>query len=256
MTAVEHTGLGLGPRFLLELGRREGTSWEPVQGGIAILHEGFPFSHEHNRLLLTERVPWDVAVAEAERVLGAAGVAHRRIDWLAGGPGGVDAAWDLSHTVFMELVGDVVGGPGSAAVVPFESLRDAMREDWRGWVPDADDDELDQIVDRRRATAAACDLTWHAVLVDGEPLTWCDLRLLEVDGALVGQLDELLTLPEHRGHGYGRAALTHATLTAVAAGATSVFMEADRDDWPRELYSRMGFVVRGPETTVAVLEAS
>ena len=186
-----------------------------------------------------------MAVAEAERVLGAAGVAHRRIDWLVGAPDRVDAAWDVSHTVFMELVGDVVGGPGPAAVVPFESLRDAMREDWRGWVPDADDAELDRIVDRRLATAAACDLTWHAVLVDGEPVTWCDLRLLEVDGALVGQLDELLTLPEHRGHGYGRAALTHATLTAVAAGATSVFMEADRDDWPRDLYSRMGFVARG-----------
>ena len=248
--------LNRAPSFVVELAVRESARHEPVSGGVAVLSTDLWGSHEQNRLLLTEPVPWDVAVAEADRVLGGAGLAHRRVEWLCGRPSEVGGeGWEVTSNVFMYLDGELdpafVGDAAAAEVVPFEQVRQALWDDWRVTLPSSSDEIIDHLVDRRRRTARACDLTWHAVMRDGMAAASCDLRVLDVGAVRMAQIEDVLTLQAFRGKGFARAVVSHAIATAQQAGAEVIWLEAERDDWPRELYSRMGFVVHGPEVTVA-----
>jgi ribosomal protein S18 acetylase RimI-like enzyme len=78
---------------------------------------------------------------------------------------------------------------------------------------------------------------FFAVIVDGEPVSYTDLYLDPPDA----QIEAVYTDPEHRGRGYASAVVTHASDQARLAGATFVFLVADADDWPQELYRRLGF---------------
>ena len=99
-------------------------------------------------------------------------------------------------------------------------------------------------------------MTWHAVVLDGEVVSFCDLRMMAVDGELMAQIEDVVTFDQHRGHGYARNIVVHAVRAAQAAGADRIWLEADADDWPREFYSRMGFVECGPTPVVAMRQLS
>lgn len=238
--------------FMVELARAQSTYVEDVTGGIAVFHHDYPRSHAHHRLLLTHSVPWDVAIEDADRVQGGAGLRHRRIEWLRGTPHPVGGpGWDLQHDVVMSLRDELHGSGDSAQVVPFDVLRSAIHADWRSSLPDADEETVDQLTDRAHATAAACDLTWHAVLVGGAPVAWCSLRILLLHGLPAAQVEEVMTLPEHRRRGYGRAVVANAVEHARAAGCDPIWLEADRYGEARQLYVGLGFEVVGVGVTVA-----
>lgn len=61
----------------------------------------------------------------------------------------------------------------------------------------------------------------------------------------VGQIEDVQTLLAHRGAGHAQAALLAALDGSSAAGHELTFLWADEDDWPRELYGRLGFSVAG-----------
>ena len=54
-------------------------------------------------------------------------------------------------------------------------------------------------------------------------------------------MEAVATLPAHRGRGYASAVVLRAVEEALAAGHDLVFLTADDDDWPKELYARLGF---------------
>jgi GNAT superfamily N-acetyltransferase len=73
-----------------------------------------------------------------------------------------------------------------------------------------------------------------------------------IDGALAGvcelwmdgsdaMVEDVDTLEEYRGRGVARSVVLRAVQEARAAGAERVFIFADDDDWPKELYARLGF---------------
>lgn len=78
---------------------------------------------------------------------------------------------------------------------------------------------------------------FFAVKVDGEVVSYTDLY---EDGA-EAQVEDVGTLPEHRGRGYATAVVLAASAAARADGAGFVFLVADLDDWPKELYRKLGF---------------
>jgi ribosomal protein S18 acetylase RimI-like enzyme len=78
---------------------------------------------------------------------------------------------------------------------------------------------------------------FFAVVVDGEVVSYTDLYQ---DGA-DAQVEDVGTLHEHRGRGYATAAVLAAIAEARKAGAEFVFLVADHEDWPKELYRRLGF---------------
>ena len=75
----------------------------------------------------------------------------------------------------------------------------------------------------------------------GEPVSWC--ALYEEDG--IGQIDDVVTAPVYRRRGFGRAVVEVATRASLAAGNRITFLVADDDDWPKELYARIGYEAIG-----------
>lgn len=75
------------------------------------------------------------------------------------------------------------------------------------------------------------------VRIDGVLAGQCELY---VDGS-DAQVEFVDTLEEFRGRGVARAVVLSAIRAAVDEGAQSVFILGDDDDWPKELYRRLGF---------------
>jgi len=73
--------------------------------------------------------------------------------------------------------------------------------------------------------------------IDGELASACELYLH--DGA--AQIEDVNTLEAFRGRGLARQVVTAAAARAHAAGADLVWLIADDNDWPKELYAKLGF---------------
>jgi GNAT superfamily N-acetyltransferase len=65
----------------------------------------------------------------------------------------------------------------------------------------------------------------------------CELYLDEG----VAQIEDVNTLEEFRGRGLGRAVVQAAIDAAAEGGAELVFIHALEDDWPKDLYAKLGF---------------
>ena len=78
---------------------------------------------------------------------------------------------------------------------------------------------------------------FFAVVLDGQVVSYTDLYQ---DGA-VAQVEDVGTLHEYRGRGYAIAVVLTAIAEARKGGAEFVFLVADYEDWPKELYRRLGF---------------
>jgi ribosomal protein S18 acetylase RimI-like enzyme len=96
---------------------------------------------------------------------------------------------------------------------------------------------LEQLFAGKRSIGDKVDARFFAVLVDSEVVSYTDLYQ---DGT-EAQVEDVGTLDEHRGHGYATAVVLGAIEEARKAGAEFVFLVADREDWPKELYRRLGF---------------
>jgi predicted GNAT family acetyltransferase len=57
----------------------------------------------------------------------------------------------------------------------------------------------------------------------------------------VAQIEEVATLEEHRGRGYARAVVRTAIEAAQQSGHRVLIINATADDWPKEMYRRLGF---------------
>jgi GNAT superfamily N-acetyltransferase len=57
----------------------------------------------------------------------------------------------------------------------------------------------------------------------------------------VAMVEDVATLEEYRGHGIARACVLAAIRAAREGGAELVFLHALADDWPRQLYEKLGF---------------
>jgi ribosomal protein S18 acetylase RimI-like enzyme len=117
-----------------------------------------------------------------------------------------------------------------------EDLRKARRrvlanEPW------AKPEVLEQIFAAKDLIAGRVQARFFAVVLDGEVVSYSDLYQ---DGA-DAQVEDVGTLPERRGHGYASAVVLAASAAARTTGAAFVFLVADANDWPKELYRRLGF---------------
>jgi ribosomal protein S18 acetylase RimI-like enzyme len=109
-----------------------------------------------------------------------------------------------------------------------------LREPW------GDADIAEQLHRARRLVTQAVPTRFFAALVDDAIAGWCELRR---HGG-VAQIEDVEVLEEYRDHGLGRALVQHALDEGLRAGDL-VYLEALADDWPRELYAKLGFVVVG-----------
>ena len=182
-------------------------------------------------------------VRETDRAL--AGLGHRQIqiddddDGARLASGLVERAYKTDHSALLALrrdpdrAGDLetVDELDHAAARPF--LLEVYRRELTG-----DDAALtERFVDFRRVVHEAANGRFFAQLVDGRLAGLCELYL--VDG--VAQVEHVDTLEEFRGRGIARNVVLRAVHEARAAGADLVVIGADLEDWPIELYRRLGF---------------
>jgi predicted GNAT family acetyltransferase len=81
--------------------------------------------------------------------------------------------------------------------------------------------------------------------VDGEVASGADLYS---DGR-TAQVEDLATRSAFRDRGLASAVLLRVVEEALAAGHDFVFLIADDRDWPKELYTRVGFAPIGRKWT-------
>jgi len=116
------------------------------------------------------------------------------------------------------------------------ALRPARRRLMEGY-PWAKPEVVKQLFEAKALIGRRVTARFFGVLVDGEVVSYADLY---VDGA-DAQVEDVGTLPEHRGKGYATAVILEAIEQARASGADFVFLVADAQDWPKELYGKLGF---------------
>jgi ribosomal protein S18 acetylase RimI-like enzyme len=215
--------------------------------GVGVLEPALPLRHDSN-YLLAERVPLGVGAqdlaAEADRILGGAGLRHRAVFTFDEGlgaklePGFKELGWNVRRHIWMaqlreperdadlsivEEVGEEELRPGRTAEI--------LRYPW------GTQDVAEQLLDAKLVIAERADARFFGVRVDGEIVSWADLYLAQG----LGQVEDVATREDHRGKGYATAVVLRAASEARAAGAELVFLVADADDWPKELYGRLGF---------------
>lgn len=215
--------------------------------GFAVLQADFPYSHDHNRIVVTSDAPTADILAGADELLGGAGVKHRYIsvddDSLgqAQRPEFVAAGYEHETIVTMIYSGPEPEPPThEVRVVSLDILRPAIVRDWRVELPDAATEEIGQLAGRTALYSRGADVTLLAVF-DGEDIAArVDLYVDRVER--IAQVENLFTHPNFRGLGYGSSLVHEALRRGHQASCRLSFLTADLVDWPHEWYIRLGYV--------------
>jgi ribosomal protein S18 acetylase RimI-like enzyme len=182
---------------------------------------------------------------DAERLQGEAGLAHRRLVILderfgaALADGFAALGWRGERFLYMVRRRSSEREADLARVeeVPWEALGGIRAEIARA-EPRIDDEEtVRQLREATRRVAQAGNARHFAVVSDGQIVASADLYS---DGG-TAQVEDVATLPDHRGRGYASAVVLGAVAEADRGGHDFVFLIADDDDWPKHLYRRLGF---------------
>jgi GNAT superfamily N-acetyltransferase len=228
----------------------------PFRFGRALFNDTLPLVWDLNVLRIEEPdgATVETLVAEADRLHGEAGHSHRRVaigDDEAGSrlaDGFHALGWRVDQFVVMGW-----RGPGErladASATVEEVDRDEVRPLREAIVraePWATGEDVTRMVADAVELAGRLGSARHfAVRVNGEVASAADLYS---DGR-TAQVEDVATLPEHRGRGYASAVVLRAVEEALATGLDFVFLVADAGDWPRELYARLGFEPLGHRWT-------
>jgi ribosomal protein S18 acetylase RimI-like enzyme len=222
-----------------------GTRTEPFRFGTAVFTPERPLRYDCNYLLV-ENVPVGVTANdlahEADRVQGAAGLEHRLLFFRDASLGErfaadlVDKGWRCDRHVLMSgrRAAERDVDTSAVAEVPHAVIRPARERQIRSY-PWGTPEVARQLLEAKHHIPV--ETRFFAVLVDGGVASYADLYL---DGD-IAQVEDVATVPEHRGRGYASAVVLRAVNEARAAGASLVFLVADAEDWPKELYRKLGF---------------
>ena len=217
---------------------------EPNPLGSAVFTDSLPLIWSLNHLRVDQaNATADEIAAEAERLQAA--LQHRRVaieDEASGRalePGFTELGWKPDVFLFMVPRRDPHRPVDTSDVVEVEReqlrpIREAILGEWLG---DVEGEVMTQLAESDRRFAKAGNARHFAVLVDGKPVSSTDLYS---DGK-VAQIEDVGTLPDHRGGGHASAVVMRALEEARTMGHEFIFLVADARDWPKEMYRRLGF---------------
>ncbi|HET8674021.1 MAG TPA: GNAT family N-acetyltransferase [Thermoleophilaceae bacterium] len=232
-------------RFDVMIQERCATRTEPFEWGTAIFNERFPRVHDQNLLRLENgfgEVDARELAAEADRLQRPAGLSHRKLlvpDRAAGerlAPEFKELAWQRARNLVMAHRGERPAEPRHPVqVVDPESIRAARVRDSAHELDRTAGEQITGALELIGEVVESSSL--FAVLAGGEAVSWC---VLYEEGG-IAEIDAVATAVEHRRHGYGRAVVEAATRAALDSGNELVFLIADDEDWPKELYAKVGY---------------
>jgi ribosomal protein S18 acetylase RimI-like enzyme len=156
------------------------------------------------------------------------------------------AGWQVQRNVLMVLRRERDRPPpaGLAREVGEDELR-AVEAQTIVEHGDRDPDLVAELLDGRAAFAHAGRGRYFVGAIDG--VDACHATLYS-DG-VIAQVEDVGTLERFRGRGLARAVCCAAIDAALAADHEVVFIAADDEDWPKELYERLGFDTVGREAS-------
>jgi GNAT superfamily N-acetyltransferase len=128
----------------------------------------------------------------------------------------------------------------SAVIEPLEEESLALIEQWarEDKTLHLSPDGVSQLVEASRRTWALRGARRFGVR--GPEGKLLGSTVLFSDG-VVAQVEDVYVVPEARGRGFGRAMVTAAAALARQNGHRLTFIVADDEDWPKQLYAKLGF---------------
>jgi GNAT superfamily N-acetyltransferase len=213
--------------------------------GFAFFDDAAPRVYHANALHVTAMagVTAEDLMSTAEEVLGA--LDHRRVVieheelWADLAETFYDAHWTRSTEVYMahHRAPDRIEVPASIQEIEFEDLA-ASEDTFIASEPWGRDPEVRaQFTHRNRRASHAAEERIFAAMDEGAPVAWAKLRTL---GDLL-QIEDVATLPHMRRLGLGRGVVTAALQAALERDPKLLFIIAAEDDWPKDLYGKLGF---------------
>jgi ribosomal protein S18 acetylase RimI-like enzyme len=222
------------------------TRVEPFPWGASLFNDDIPDRYFSN-FARVERslagVDVDALVRETDRVM--IGFRHRQIqvfdehDGERIAPELAAAGYSAEHNATMALRRGPDRVPNLDVVEELDhpDVRPFLLEIHRRSLPDVERHLVDAFADFRRVVQRAVGARFFAQRIDGAVAGLCELYVLDD----IAQVEHVDTLAEFRGRGIARNVVLRAAHEARAAGADLILIEADLDDWPKELYRRFGF---------------
>ncbi|MGK5544603.1 GNAT family N-acetyltransferase [Streptomyces sp. URMC 127] len=231
--------------FLRDFARRQAERTAAVPGGFAVRDDAFAHSRADNQLVVGAAVDPAALPALADEALG--DLPYRMITVLDDAAGTAcaeplrRAGYEHSTHLVMLHSGPVRPAAREAETVDLEALRAPLARSWRGFLPDAGEEVVRQLVERRSARRrGAPDVRFVGSRgEDGAIASWADLYLDAASG--LAQVEDLVTAADRLGRGHADAVLATALRLAAGAGCGTRFLIADAADWPRRWYARRGF---------------
>jgi GNAT superfamily N-acetyltransferase len=234
--------------FLRELDELSAEREVPFRFGTAYLHSELPRVWSRNYLVAdrdVDQTSVELLAAESERILGEAGLRHRKVELYdedVGArlePGFRALGWDVHCDVLMvaRREPDRPADLSLAGEVSIDELEPVWAEGIRSEPYGTDEEVVRQLVASKRIVVASRDTKFFAARIDGVIGSYCDLY----SNGSTGQIEAVMTLEQFRNRGLARATVLRALAASREAGHDLTFLMADRDDWPKELYRKLGF---------------
>jgi len=218
---------------------------EELRYGLAFLDERLPHVYWANMLWVTaqDAVGADELVADADRIL--RDFAHRQLvveheplartlqDELAAAGWETDAILYMTHERSPDLMPDL----GGVREVGHDDILAAEDRFLRDEPATAAPEARRQVMAHHRHIGELLGERCFAAYAGDEVCAYAKLR----HRGGIAQVEDVAVLPEHRGAGLGRLVTSAALAAGLALEPELLFIVADDEDWPKELYARLGF---------------
>jgi len=223
---------------LIARGDMGGTRTEPSRFGRAVYTDELPRRLDGNYFWVDREAEPEELAAEAARLerrlifVPDPGIGMRSVPWFT------EQRWRVDRHLVMVQLREPERSADLSLVreVGEEALRPARRrllerEPW------AKPEVVEQLFRAKAMIGERVTTRFFGVEVGDQVVSYADLYTAGTDA----QIEDVGTLPEHRGRGYASAVVLAAIEAARAGGADFVCLVADAEDWPKELYRRLGF---------------
>lgn len=233
-------------RALEFLGRADhmGTEQRATPVGPLVLTPELPLRWDSNYLLVAQPSDTATVLAESERAFAAAGVGHRKLsvhDEHLGARLFADLPpeWLRQRLLVMAVRRQPEREVDLSAVseVDESRLRPVRAAELARYPWGRDPEVQRQLFEAKRLITGRVETHFYAALVGGEVASCADLYVAD----RVAQVEDVVTGERFRNRGLASAVVLTAVRAAERAGCELIFLVAEEDDWPKELYRRLGF---------------
>lgn len=225
---------------------RTSTRIEPFRWGSALYNDDIP-ERFYSNFVRIERplggVEVESLVRETDRAL--AGLRHRQIqvdDELEGqriamALAGQGYTGDHSALMALRRAPDRLPDLDAVTELAYSEARPFLLEVYRRELDHEQPTVIEKFADHRQVVQRAIGGRFFAQRIGDRVAGLCELYF--DDG--LAQVEHVDTLEEFRGRGVARSVVLRAVHEARVAGADLIIISADLNDWPIELYRRLGF---------------